>query len=351
MYKNALSNSLGGVMEIPKTDAKKIKTLTNPETLDKDKLSYGIKKIRKELGIDTKVTFTDDMRIFKRKPVIEKASRMLFHKSQFYSEMNCLSARLFSKIESKYELEEAIYKLKEGKRKELHIDFLVGVNHTAYMIERHCDIENSFIGMFKVGFFYLYDFLMEKFGADFGSLYGSLKEMCKAGVIALTRDNCYIYPQPIIHCNIFNEERHHLHRDDGPLVEFPGGKKLYVLEGVRMPSFLFEFPPEVIPINKVMKIKSAEVRLRAIKRIGIDNIYKKAKVNIIDSKGGYELIVFEDLFRNDAFCPFLKMVNPSTGEIHIEGVDNNCTSVDEANAWRLGLDLHQYSKNKPIILT
>ena len=36
--------------------------------------------------------------------------------------------------------------------------------------------------------------------------------------------------------------------------------------------------------------------------------------------------------------PYLKMINPSTNDIHFEGVHPQCNTVESALAWRNGID-------------
>jgi hypothetical protein len=48
----------------------------------------------------------------------------------------------------------------------------------------------------------------------------------------------------------------------------------------------------------------------------------------------YKLITLE--VEGDA-CEYLQMVNPSTGEIHVEGVEPGIKTVKQALAWRLNI--------------
>ena len=85
-----------------------------------------------------------------------------------------------------------------------------------------------------------------------------------------------------------------------------------------------------------LKEKNAEVRREIVKKIGIENVYKKLPVTIIESSDVYDLINID--LQDGRIRPYLKMINPSTGDLHIEGVHPSCTTIHGALAWRNGIN-------------
>jgi hypothetical protein len=88
---------------------------------------------------------------------------------------------------------------------------------------------------------------------------------------------------------------------------------------------------------------NAEDRMKIVKVNGIKKIYEICDAQVVDKKGNYELINL-DLGKKE-YRPYLKMVNPSTGEYHIEGIHPDCKTVDAAIEWRNG------TSAEPSILT
>jgi len=78
--------------------------------------------------------------------------------------------------------------------------------------------------------------------------------------------------------------------------------------------------------------KNAENRMKIVKVNGIDAIYEAVGAKTIDKDGSYELISLD--LGEKSFRPYLKMINPSTGSIHIEGVHPDCKTVKAALEWR-----------------
>lgn len=135
----------------------------------------------------------------------------------------------------------------------------------------------------------------------------------------------------------------------------------------------------------VFKLKNARLRQQAIEAVGIENVLKDCPTVIIDTNTvdgrPYELIeveiptmIYHASYGSNTIstkkCLYLKMLNPSTGEYHLEGVarksDNRWDYVPEetvlgALAWRDGENAEEswngVSKSedwnylKPIVIT
>jgi len=81
-----------------------------------------------------------------------------------------------------------------------------------------------------------------------------------------------------------------------------------------------------------LKEKNAEDRMKIVKANGIKEIFEICGGNVIEKKYNYELIALD--LGDKGYRPYLKMINPSTGEFHIEGVHPSCKTVQEALDWR-----------------
>lgn len=167
-----------------------------------------------------------------------------------------------------------------------------------------------------------------------------LAENC--GWWAPYEDVCFMQEKPLkIH---FNADRK-LHNPNGPAITYRGGKtKVFSLNGTRMPAWVIETPVDELDAEKVLAIKNAEQRLQAIRHYGLQRFLDKLDTKVIDKEDEYELL---NVKLNNEYRPFLKMINPSTNEIHVEGVPPGTKTVESALCWRL--DFNKY--NAPIVKT
>ena len=112
--------------------------------------------------------------------------------------------------------------------------------------------------------------------------------------------------------------------------------------------------PSTLKSQDLHRETNVEVRKALINRIGIAKVLSDLKAKVLDTQGEYQLVDLQ--FATDSDTPwaqnprpYLKMKNPSTGEIHVEGVAPHCQTVQEALAWRNGMS--SYDFNKPVRLT
>ena len=116
-----------------------------------------------------------------------------------------------------------------------------------------------------------------------------------------------------------------------------------------------------IPISDVFKHRNSDRRRRLINHFGIENVLKPYKQTIIDKKTvnnlPYELVQITiplewsewkngmSINHSERLCTYLKMINPTTGEYHLEGVATKSDqqwdhiadlTVKSALAWRDG---------------
>ncbi|MCY3018341.1 MAG: hypothetical protein NTW87_04815 [Planctomycetota bacterium] len=102
---------------------------------------------------------------------------------------------------------------------------------------------------------------------------------------------------------VANLRRGQLHCDHGPVIRFRDGFSLWYLHDVPVPWWLVELPEGEIDPRWLVTIS-----------------------NLLLDLGDRRM------------RPYLKMLNPSIGTWHVEGVTPSCTTVLEALAWRNGTD-------------
>ena len=134
-----------------------------------------------------------------------------------------------------------------------------------------------------------------------------------------------------------------LHRDGGPAVSYGDGFAVWALNGVRVPQELAETPAEKLDAQKILTEKNAEVRREYVRKMGVELVCQRLGAEVKDSTGDYELLSLD--LQDGRYRPYLKMLNPSIGTYHIEGVHPDCRTVEQALCWRNQTD------EQPVVLT
>lgn len=120
-------------------------------------------------------------------------------------------------------------------------------------------------------------------------------------------------------------------------------RSYYYLRGRTCPKWIIECTEKDIGKRKnQFFILNVEQRRMVLDKLGTDSVIKSFGAKIIDEKDDYKLLevslpVSQRSWRRRIVsrpCKFLQMKNPSMNDYHIEGVDNNCKTVDEAIKWR-----------------
>lgn len=106
-----------------------------------------------------------------------------------------------------------------------------------------------------------------------------------------------------------------------------------------MPKWIVEPPAEDLDPRKITAIANAEVRREFVRKVGIDRICYKLGAKVESKQGDYELLRLD--VGEGQFWTYLKMLNPSIGTWHVEGVPNAINTVQEALNWRNGLTPEQ----------
>ena len=132
-----------------------------------------------------------------------------------------------------------------------------------------------------------------------------------------------------------------LHNEKGAAIRYADGMGLFCLNGIVITNGDFfrrgrndDSLPELI-----MKEKNADQRLELIKWYGIDRLGNNLGMSVVHALDDEYTLV--DIVLEGSSCRFLKMVNQSSGEVHIEGVDNSCKTCEEAYKFRTGKKLEQ----------
>ncbi len=138
--------------------------------------------------------------------------------------------------------------------------------------------------------------------------------------------------------------RGQLNSQDKPALLYRDTYALYSSNGVRVTKEFCETKPQNFTKDQILKETNADVRREIIRKVGIDRVATLLDFKVIDKHESYELITFD--IGDGRIRPYLKMVNPSIGVTHIEGVRPEITTVKDAIAYRNGLA--EYSKPKEL---
>ena len=133
-----------------------------------------------------------------------------------------------------------------------------------------------------------------------------------------------------------------IHRDGGPAVLYRDGFSVWALNGVRVSQGIAETPADRLDAKLVLSEKNAEVRREIVRKIGVHRVVTTLGGKELETWGNYSLISLD--LGDGRHRPYLKMLNPSTGTWHIEGVHPDCHTIEAALNWRNG------TKETPTVL-
>lgn len=102
-------------------------------------------------------------------------------------------------------------------------------------------------------------------------------------------------------------------------------------------AYINKSDPAKLSSKEMLTEPNAEIRRMLFARIGGVRILKELNAKTVDKQGSYELVDLD--LGDNRRRPYLKMLNPSTGEVHVEGVPPGTVSVEAALAWRNGARL------------
>ena len=156
---------------------------------------------------------------------------------------------------------------------------------------------------------------------------------CENTCFCIPYGNLYLYSEKPIEVNWKNKL---LHCDGDAAIKFKGEYALYFLNGVAVSKEIACTPAEELNPEIILTEKNAEIRREIVRKIGIERIIQKMECKTLDTWKDYTLLEFPHIKGMQTKGVYLKMKNPSTGTIHIEGVSPEIKTVAEALNWRIG---------------
>ena len=118
------------------------------------------------------------------------------------------------------------------------------------------------------------------------------------------------------------------HCETGPSIHYADGTSVYSLNGVVMTKDQVETPAERLDPSQVLTTKNSEQRRELVRKVGIERMLSVLKSKTLHKRGNYELLSV----RLSNECPdarYLKMLNPSIGTWHMEGVPIEDDTVEK----------------------
>ena len=191
-------------------------------------------------------------------------------------------------------------------------------------------------------YFAFYDFMYNELGVTgYCDQYTWLHSSLDIGLFYPLDNICIISDRP----STIKRNKTGLHCETGKALEYPDGWGFYSLNGIVVPEWIVKTPSENITIEQMLKIENVGVRRECLRKMGIDRLVNHGVS--VDKKDGYELIDLGKFFlsRNNFYAPYLVMKNPSIDVWHVEGVHEDCKTVEQALNWRYG------TTDRPKILT
>lgn len=166
----------------------------------------------------------------------------------------------------------------------------------------------------------------------------------KSGVFAtlLYENAAFVCIKP---CKVNRNNNGDLHSETEMAIYWRDGYGEYYLNGVSVEESIVLTPSNKLDSKIILKENNAEVRREIVRKIGPEKICVDLDAKCIDKTddGVYELL---ELNLGDGRSrPYLKMINPSIGTYHIEGVHPDCKTVRESLNWR------NQSQEIPVVLT
>jgi len=163
-------------------------------------------------------------------------------------------------------------------------------------------------------------------------------------------DNCaFVSDRPReIHWNGEEEiSKRRIHRDGGPAVRFSDGHSVWALNGVMVPKWLAEPPPEEVPIEEYPKLQNEQIAFEFIRKVGAERLVGgREPVDTgqyqTDNGRNHSYFLYEIEFPGDRTLPYLKMEDASQpGMFHLERVPIGTKTVRAALLFRNGLEEDQ----------
>ncbi len=206
---------------------------------------------------------------------------------------------------------------------------------------------DSVYGQHEAGWLGFYDYFNNvlKLESQTNPLSGLWMIAQSAGWFIPHENICWISERHDI-CKVNKEGK--IHCDGGPAIHYPDGFSVWGLNGVRVSKEIAETPSEQLNAKLVLTEKNAEVRREIVRKIGVDLLCQRLGSKTIESgldQVGQPCQLINLDLGDGQFRPFVKLLNPSIGTYHIEGVSPECDTLEKVFNFRNG------TKEKPVIVT
>jgi hypothetical protein len=132
--------------------------------------------------------------------------------------------------------------------------------------------------------------------------------------------------------NLNSEKR--LHSDKNEALLYRDGYGVFALNGIVVDKETALLKPENITKDIILKQKNADWRREIVRKLSGKQLLEVLDPKVIDEKYSYSLLSID--LGDDRQRPFLKMNNPSIEAIHVEGVNPNSKTVEDAIEFRNG---------------
>jgi hypothetical protein len=131
------------------------------------------------------------------------------------------------------------------------------------------------------------------------------------------------------------DDRGRPHNPKGPAVQYRDGWKVYAWKGILIPKNIVE-TPDKLTVKDIINENNTEVRRAMVDIFGIDRFVVESHSKTLDTQGEYELL--EVPYLNGGNMVALKMRCPTTLAVYVHTVHPECSSVEQALAWKRGED-------------
>jgi len=183
---------------------------------------------------------------------------------------------------------------------------------------------------------------MEEIGVTgFTTDYGYLESCAELGLFYPLDSILIVGGKP---SEISRNQAGQLHKDGGPSLAYADGWQLFHLNGVPMDAEQVLTPAERIEPDMVLKERNADRRRELIRKVGVERMLAKLPHKSMDKRDDYELLSVR-LSDEVTDARYLRMLNPSVGVWHLEGVHPNCKTITESLNWRN----HNWHENAEIL--
>jgi len=185
-------------------------------------------------------------------------------------------------------------------------------------------------GQYATWWLSFYDFMATVLAVDNSPLKGNEALCREAGFSLLFWELALVSEKPT---HIHRNEQGRLHKDGGPALIHSDGFGVWALNGIRMKPEYIKTPAERLAPEKVLAETNVDVRRELIRKVGIERMLAKLPHKILHRRGDYEVLSV----RLSEECPdarYLKMLNPSVGCFHMEGIPAECDTVEKSLNWR-----------------